>query len=68
MIETRTDLTSQLVDATVAASRGDIRHACAVAEQRQLNRSARRVLALALIHHVRSARRPVEPVAIAVTS
>lgn len=62
MTELRTDLAGHLVDATVASSRGDLRHAPAVADHRRLSRTAYGLLAVALVHGVRSARRPVEPV------
>lgn len=68
MTELRTDLAAYLVDATVASSRGDIRHASAVADHRRGARTAYRVLALALVHGLRSARRPVEPGAVPATN
>jgi hypothetical protein len=67
MTELRIDLAGDLVDATVASSGDDLRHAPAVAGQTRLSRTAYGVLAVALVHGLRSAaRRPAEPAAVAV--
>jgi hypothetical protein len=66
MTELRIDFAGDLVDATVAASRDDPRHAPAVAGHTRLSRTAYGALAVALVHGVRAAaRRPVEPAAAA---